>query len=52
MALERTTFGPFTLTLLSEALTLVLCYGFGGIVDAVRSMRPARSPRLGRVVAM
>lgn len=39
MALEKTALGPLTLTLLSGTLTLLLCYGWSGVIDAVRKWK-------------
>ncbi len=43
MALEKTTLDPLTLTLVSGASTLVICYGCGRAADAVRSIRKGNS---------
>ncbi len=53
MALEKTSLGPLTLTLLSGALTLVLCYGWCGMLDALRSWRsaPPRDAAAGAMTA-
>ena len=45
MALEKSTLGPLTLTLVSGASTLVICLACGRVADAVRSIGQQNSRR-------